>query len=138
MFTPTGMFEMVAAGLCRNDEKALNEFMEDVREYREIMIRHFESNQWFGSYRYITAQPVNEIAAFEDHQLIAASGEIPDSWSNQNNPVLDLKGVPIFTYRIESVPSLIYQSLVHIILMIVLCAGLIVLTQWSFNKYDVR
>ena len=138
MLSPTGMFEMIASSLCRNDEKALEEFMEDVREYRETLISHFETNEWFSDFRYITAQPLNEIVSAEEGNRIYLSGQIPDSWSNQNNPVLDLEGVPMFSHASTRLPALLHQSLLFIILLLAICSVLTILTAWSFNKYDVR
>ncbi|MBT4412394.1 MAG: ABC transporter permease [Bacteroidetes bacterium] len=140
MLSPTGMFEMIASSLCQNDENALDEFMEDVREYRETLIRHFETNEWFSDLRYITAQPEDEIASTnEEKNRIAATGQVPDSWSNQNNPVLDLEGVPMFSHAsTRLLPVLLHQSLLFIILLLVICSVLTILIAWSFNKYDVR
>ncbi len=138
MLSPTGMFEMMAAGLCKNDEVAVNDFMKDVRAYRETLIQHFESNKWFGDFRYITAQPLEEIVSIEEQNRISASGQIPDSWSNNNNPVLDLDGIPVFSSRETSVLVLLYQSLLLIMLLLLICSLLLVFTIRSFHKYDVR
>ncbi|MCK5135240.1 MAG: ABC transporter permease subunit [Bacteroidales bacterium] len=136
--SPSGLFEMVSAALCRSNEKAFLDFMEDVREYRETLIRHFELNMWFESYRYITAQPVDQFVSYEEQRAIAQSGNIPDCWSNNNNPVLDLEGVPMFDYKTEGVLSSLNQVLIKMILLLVVCILLSFLILWSFNQYDVR
>jgi hypothetical protein len=138
MLSPTGMFEMMAAGLCRNDETAVNEFMEDVRNYRETLIQYFESQKWFADFRYITAQPLDEIVPIEEQNRIRESGQIPDSWSNTNNPTLDLEGVPMFSHQETSIPALLYQSLLLIMLLLLICSLLLIFTIRSFHKYDVR
>jgi ABC-2 type transport system permease protein len=138
MLSPTGMFEMMAAGLCRNDEAAVNDFMEDVRGYRETLIQHFESHKLFADFRYITAQPLDEIVSIEEQSRIQASGQIPDSWSINNNPPLDLEGVPLFSHQESGIPALLYQSLLLIMLLLLICSLLLVFTVRSFHKYDVR
>lgn len=136
--SPSGLFEIVAEGLCRSDEKALMAFMEDVREYRETLIEYYIQNKLFESYRYITAQPVDKILPFEENKKVANSGNIPEYWSNNNNPALDLKGIPMYQYEQAGIPMLINLILVRIIILLAVCALLIFMTQWSFNKYDVR
>jgi ABC-type transport system involved in multi-copper enzyme maturation permease subunit len=138
LLSPTGMFEMLSAGLSRNDENAVDDFMQDVREYRETLISHFESNKWFGDFRYITAQPLDEILPIEENSRIRRSGEIPESWNNHKNPPLDLEGVPMFSYSEPGIPALLYQSLLIIILLILIGSILYFLTIRSFQSYDIR
>jgi ABC-type transport system involved in multi-copper enzyme maturation permease subunit len=137
-FSPSGLFEMVAEGLCRTDEKAFIAFMDDIREYRETLIEHFVQNNLFESYRYITAQPVDQILPMEETRRIANSGNIPDSWSSNKNPALDLTGVPMYQYEQANIRNLVRVSLIKMLILVSACAVLIILTQWSFNRYDVR
>jgi len=136
--SPSGLFEMVAEQLCRTDAKAFLAYMDDVREYRETLIEYFVQNNLFESYRYITAQPVDQILSMEETKKIANSGNIPDCWSNNNNPVLDLTGVPMFQYEQANTRNLISLSLVKIIILLSVCVVLVVMTQRSFNRYDIR
>jgi len=137
-FSPSMIFEQVSAGLCRTDMYAFLGFMDEVHSYREILIGHFKKNKLFDSFRYITAQPLDQIVPFEEYYRISKSGNIPDCWSNSNNPVLDLSDIPVFRYRPVSLPVLINQGLLRIIALLAGSIVLFVLAQWSFNKYDIR
>lgn len=136
--SPAMVFEQVSAGLCRTDMNACLDFMDEVRNYREILIRHFTANGWFDSFRYITPQPVDKISTWEEFNRIAESGDIPDYWSYGNNPVVDLSGVPMFRYQEAGVSDLLNQGLVRMIALLAGSMVLFVLTQQSFNRYDVR
>lgn len=136
--SPSGLFEMVSSSLSRSNEKAFLDFMDDVREYREVLISHFEQNQWFESYKYITPQPVETFVSSEEQAAIAQAGNIPAHWSYGNNPTLDLEGVPMFTHQPVTVLSAIHQALIKMILLLIICIFLSVMIQWSFNRYDVR
>jgi ABC-type transport system involved in multi-copper enzyme maturation permease subunit len=136
--SPSMIFEQISAGLCRTEMNAFLGFMDEVHTYREILIEYFQENSWFDSYRYITAQPVDQIATFEEYRNIAQSGNIPDCWSNNNNPALDLSDIPIFRYQSAGLSDLINEGLFRMIALLAGCFMLFVLTQWSFNKYDIR
>jgi len=136
--SPSMIFEQVSVGLCRTDINAFLGFMDEVRTYREILIGHFKDNGWFDSFRYITAQPVDQIATFEEYRKIGQSGNIPDCWSNNNNPTLDLSDIPMFRYQAAGLPDLVNQGLLRMIALLAGCIVIFVLTQWSFNKYDIR
>jgi ABC-type transport system involved in multi-copper enzyme maturation permease subunit len=136
--SPSMIFEQVSAGLCRTDLDAFLNFMDDVLTYREILIKHFKNNGWFESLRYITAQPVDQIVTFEEFERISKSNNIPDCWSNKYNPTLDLSDIPMFRYQAAGLPDLINQGLLRIIALLAGCIVLFVLTQWSFNNYDIR
>ncbi len=138
LLSPTGIFEMVAEGLSRNDEVAIEDFMEDIREYREVLIHHFESNSWFGDFRYITPQPLEEILPIKENDLIAESGQIPDSWYYNNCSPLDLEGVPMFSYREAATPELLQQNLLLILLLFFISSVLYLFITRSFRNYDIR
>jgi ABC-type transport system involved in multi-copper enzyme maturation permease subunit len=137
-FSPSMIFEQVSASLCRTDMNACLDFMDEVHTYREILIEHFIEKDWFDSFRYITAQPVDQIATFEEYRNIAQSGNIPDCWSNNNNPTLDLSDIPMFRYQAAGLPDLINLGLLRMIALLTGCFVMFVLTQWFFNRYDVR
>ncbi len=156
--SPSLIFEQISAGLCQTDMNAFLDFMNEVHTYREILIEHFIKNGWFDSFRYITAQPVDQIVTFEEYNRISSyimqlmdqittieeferiseSANIPDCWSNNNNPALDLSDIPMFSYQAAGLPDLINQGLLRMITLLAGCIVLFVLTQWSFNKYDIR
>ena len=156
--SPSMIFEQVSSGLCRTDMNAFLGFMDEVHTYREILIEHFTINGWFDSFRYITAQPVEQIVTFEeydrvsryvielmhtiatieDFERISQTANIPDCWTNENNPALDLSDIPLFRYQTADLPDLINQGLLRMIALLSGCIVIFVFTQWSFNNYDIR
>ncbi len=156
--SPSMIFKQVSACLCRTDMNAFLGFMDELHSYREILIEHFKNNGLFDSFRYITAQPVDQIVTFEEYERInrdidqimdqittmedferfSKSGIIPECWSNNNNPTLDLSDIPMFRYQAAGLPDLVNQGLLRMIALLAGCIVIFVITQWSFNKYDIR
>ena len=111
--------------------------MDAVRTYRVIFIRYFTDNKLFESYRYITAQPIHTFVTSEEQGRIAESGNIPDEWSNSNNPYLDVSDVPIFQYQHQEIWKVLQKSFVKIAALLVYIILLLVGSIRSFTTFKI-
>ena len=143
--SPAGIFEQIADLQCRTSQASFLLYMEHIRAYREIIIRYFKDKKLFESFSYFTPMPENAMPEKIDWDKVFSSFqgggekfEIPEEWTPNYYPTLNLDDVPVFEYRGATISSAMNASLGRMAGLLALCIVLLGATVVSFIKYDVR
>ena len=142
--SPAGLFEQIADLQCHTSMVSFLRYMDHIRVYRESLIRYFKDKKLFESYSYFTPQPESTFPEKIDWRYVfesfqKGSGfEMPEEWTANHYPLLNLDDVPVFEYKSTKVVSALNVSLGRMAGMLALCIVLLGATVLSFIKYDVR
>jgi ABC-type transport system involved in multi-copper enzyme maturation permease subunit len=156
--SPAEIFKESVAGLCATNYEGHNDFLEQIRAYRETLVDYYVQNKLFSSYLYFNRQDpdsymtADEMIRFKTNGLCKSlvefetkyqgdwkylKVEIPNSNLWQWQP-LDLSALPSFDYKPASVMADVRDSLSYFGILLVLAIVLYYLSFLSFTKYDVR
>jgi ABC-type transport system involved in multi-copper enzyme maturation permease subunit len=161
--SPSGLFGHLSTMICKTGSESYQELSDQTRIYRDVLIKYFQDNKIFASFKYITPQPEKSFFKTGDDQINFVTGGICKTqkelknWMDAHNgswsvlwtvpypegsyntyPPLDLSALPKFTkYKQEidkSLPSIFIEAGTLLIIFILLFSLI-------FNlciKYDVR
>jgi ABC-type transport system involved in multi-copper enzyme maturation permease subunit len=156
--SPAEVFKESVAGLCATNFESHNDFLQQIRAYRETLIDYYRQNMLFSSYLYFNRQNPDEYMTADDMINFRTNGscksmaefytkyhgaweyltvELPNSNLWQWQP-LDLSALPSFNYKPASVMTDVRDSLVYFGILLALSVVLFYLSFLSFTKYDVR
>jgi ABC-type transport system involved in multi-copper enzyme maturation permease subunit len=156
--SPSEVFKESVAGLCATNFESHNSFLEQIRNYREILIDYYVHNKLFSSYLYFNREDptgymtADEMVSFRTNGACKSMAEfetkykgdwkyltvdIPNSnlWQWKS---IDLSSLPSFIYKQASVMTDVRNSLVYFGILLALAIILFYLSFLSFLKYDVR
>jgi ABC-type transport system involved in multi-copper enzyme maturation permease subunit len=165
LFSPTGVFRMIASAICRTDLGSHEHQMDGARRYRETFIRWLQGKSIFTSFRWIT--PADPGSFLTEDELVEkrTGGEFKTSrdyeaWASQQKdfrarwlklskvkvpgdspedfPFLDVSDMPRFEDRPGGVLSGLEPSVVNAGLLVVEAVLLFYLGFIAFIRYDVR
>jgi ABC-type transport system involved in multi-copper enzyme maturation permease subunit len=156
--SPSEIFKESASALCSTNYESHNNFLNQTRNYRELLIDYYSKNKLFGSFSYFTQldpgsfMTADELINYESNGLCKTLSEfdtkfhgdwkyltkiIPNSNVFDWKPI-DMSGLPQFEYRNLNVLTDISNSLIYIGVLL----GIGILLFWfsfmSFIRYDVR
>lgn len=162
LVSPSEVFRLVCASLCRTDVACHYRFMDRVRRYREQFIDFYKGRKIFSSFMYFTPQPpatfltADEIVRirtggefktlgelrkyFETHPVTFVplrKVEIPGTDFGEY-PYLDLSEVPVFQGQGSDILADLKQAFVKAAALVIVSIILFYLSLVSFLKYDVR
>jgi ABC-type transport system involved in multi-copper enzyme maturation permease subunit len=163
LISPSEVFRLVSASLCRTDASSHYQFMNRVRRYRDEFIDFYRDRKIFSSFIYFTPQPPETFMTADEIVRIRTGGEFNTlqeyaEWGNEHGftfaplrkveipgtdygeyPFLDLSDVPVFRWQSENILAGLKQVFLKKV------AGLIIvsiiffyLSFLSFLRYDVR
>jgi ABC-type transport system involved in multi-copper enzyme maturation permease subunit len=156
--SPSEVFKESVAGLCATNYLSHNDFLEQIRSYREILINYYKENNLFGSYLYFTQDNPDEFMTADEMINYRTAGdcktldefntkrhgdwkymtvEVPSSNVFNWKPV-DISDLPEFIYKPASVMRDVRNSLIYLGILLALAILLFYLSFLSFLKYDVR
>jgi hypothetical protein len=156
--SPAEVFKESVAGLCATNYEGHNDFLEQIRAYRETLVDYYAQNKLFSSYLYFNRQDPDSYMTADEMIRFKTNGlcnnlvefetkyqgdwkylkvEIPNSNLWQWQP-LDLSALPSFDYKPASVMADVRDSLSYFGILLVLAIVLYYLSFLSFTKYDVR
>jgi ABC-type transport system involved in multi-copper enzyme maturation permease subunit len=162
LISPSEVFRLISASLCRTDVTSYYRFMDRTRRYRDEFIDFFRDRKIFSSFLYITPQPPETFMTADEiistrtggecknlkelEQWTAAHGgswkiirkvEIPGT-SYGEYPYLDLSDVPVFRWQDGSIFVDLRQVLIKVAALIIVSIIFFYLSFLSFLRYDVR
>jgi ABC-type transport system involved in multi-copper enzyme maturation permease subunit len=157
--SPSEIFKESVNGLCATNAESHYNFLDQIRNYREELIRYYEVEKLFNSYLYFTQQDPKSFMTGDEIVNTLTNGEIKtvadlyaknDPWifNYFKKPIpngdmdvwkpMDLSKLPKFDYRPANVLDDIRHSLLHIGVLITLLLVLFYFSYRSFIRYDVR
>lgn len=139
--SPSELFEQATDALCRTDAKAFLKYMDTQREYRQTMIRFFQDNNLFGSFRYFTPQPEEDFIPeqeLEDFYAGKGGRNYASDWRPSNYPKLNTDNVPRYVYTMSSSMQTFQTALGKLTALLVISILLLIGTIARFMKYDIR
>ncbi len=162
LFSPSEVFRLSAASLCRTDVLSHYRFLEAVSRYRELIISFFADRKMFSSYLYFTRQAPETFMPSENYVSLKTGGrvktvkeyfdllwspgfdrstlnsfEIPGADPLAYSP-LDLSNVPRFHMKGLTVGQELNKIMNKLSAMIITVIVLFYLSYISFIRYDVR
>jgi len=162
LISPSEVFRLVSASLCRTDASSHYQFMNRVRRYRDEFIDFFRDKKIFSSFLYITPQPPESFMTADEIIRIRTGGEcknlkelnewmdahdgswkiirkvqIPGTHYNEY-PFLNLSDVPVFRWQSENIFAGLKQVFIKVAALILISIYLLYLSFLSFLRYDVR
>ncbi len=158
LLSPSEIFKESVAGLCATNYESHRDFITQVSEYRQTLIKYYVDNNLFSSYLYFNQQDPNGYMTADEMIYFRTRGacrtykefesklggdwnylavEIPNSNLWDWKP-LDLSALPAFEYKAARVSRDISYSLVYFGILLGLVFVLFYLSFISFLKYDVR
>jgi ABC-type transport system involved in multi-copper enzyme maturation permease subunit len=156
--SPSEIFKESASALCSTNYESHNNFLNQTRNYRELLINYYLKNHLFGSFSYFTQldpgsfMTADELINYESNGLCKTFSEfntkfhgdwqyltkiIPNSNVFEWKPI-DMSGLPQFEYRNLNVLTDISNSLIYIGVLLGIGIILFWLSFLSFIQYDVR
>jgi ABC-type transport system involved in multi-copper enzyme maturation permease subunit len=157
-FSPSEVFKESVAGLCATDYKSHNDFLKQIRTYREILVDYYVHNKLFSTFLYFNQQDpagymtADQMVNFRTNGLCRNMAEfetklngdwkylkvdIPNSNLWEWKPI-DLSAMPKFIYQPATVMTDVRNSLLYLGILLILAIFLFYLSFLSFLKYDVR
>lgn len=160
--SPSELFCLIGASLCRADVASHLRFMKKVRDYHNQFIYFFKSKKLFSSFIYFTPQPPETFMTADEIINIRTGGECKNleelgewqdahggSWeilhkvdipgtSYDEYPYIELSDVPRFYWQEPKIITDLKTSLGKLAALIIVSTVLFYLSFLSFTKYDVR
>jgi hypothetical protein len=140
LLSPSELFRQITEIICSTDAGNFLKYMEQIRYYREGVIRYFTDNKLFASSLYFTPQPVEEYPTEEELALETSDEEKHARIAKDSSmyPYLDTSNVPVYRQQPLSLSGALSDALGRLAalfgLVVLLLTGMIA----SFMKYDVR
>ena len=160
--SPSEVFRLVCASLCRTDVASHYRFMDGVRRYREEFIDFYKDRKIFSSFLYFTPQPPETFMTADEIVRIRTGGEFKtlDEFKKylethtvtfaplrkveipgtvfEEYPYLNLSDVPVFQRQasdilLELQPVIVKAAALVLVGILLFCLSLL-----SFIRYDVR
>jgi ABC-type transport system involved in multi-copper enzyme maturation permease subunit len=162
LISPSEVFRLVSASLCRTDVVSHYRFMDRVRRYRDEFIDFFRDRKIFSSFIYFTPQPPESFMTADEIVRIRTGGKFNTlqeyaEWGNEHGftfaplrkveipgtnygeyPFLDLSDVPVFQWRSSNILTDLMQVFIKVAALILISTFLFYLSFMSFLRYDVR
>jgi len=165
LISPSEVFRLVSASLCRTDVASHYRFMNKVRRYREEFIDFYRDRKIFSSFLYFTPQPPESFMTADEIVRIRTGGEFKTlqeyyQWCNvhgstfaplrkveipgtnyEEYPLLDMSDVPVFQWQSEKIRTErtdMKQVIVKVAGLVIISIALFCLSFLSFLRYDVR
>jgi len=162
LISPSEVFRLVSASLCRTDVTSHYRFMDRVRRYRDEFIDFFRDRKIFSSFIYFTPQPPDTFMTADEIVRIRTGGEfntfdefrewlkthtvtfvalrkveIPGTIHSEY-PYLVLSDVPVFQWQSSNILADLMQVFIKVAALIIVSIILFYLSFLSFLRYDVR
>jgi hypothetical protein len=162
LVSPSEVFCLVCASLCRTDVASHYRFMNRVRRYREQFIDFYKERKIFSSFLYFTPQPPETFLTADEIVRIRTGGEFKTfdefrEWLKTHTvtfvplrkveipgtifgeyPYLNLSDVPVFQWQDSNVLFDLKQAFMKVAALIIVSIILFYLSFLSFLRYDVR
>jgi len=162
LISPSEVFRLVSASLCRTDIASHYRFMNRVRHYRDEFIDFYRDRKIFSSSLYFTPQSPESFMTADEIVRIRTGGEFKTfqeyyQWCNVHGstfaplrkveipgtnygeyPFLDLSDVPVFQRQSSNMLADLMQVFIKVAALILISTFLFYLSFLSFLKYDVR
>ncbi|MDR3141738.1 MAG: ABC transporter permease subunit [Tannerellaceae bacterium] len=141
LLSPSELFRQITEAICSTGAGNFLKYMEQIRYYREGVIRYFTDNKLFASSLYFTPQPLEEYPAEEEIASLANEEErqariAKNSWMY---PCLDTSNVPVYRQQQPfSLPGALDGAFTRLAALFGLVVLLLAAMIASFMKYDVR
>ena len=159
LVSPSEVFRLVCASLCRTDVASHYRFMDRVRRYRQQFIDFYKDRRIFSSFKYFTPQSPETFLTADEFVRIRTGGqfktlgeyrkthpntfvplrkvEIPGTVFSEH-PFLNLSDVPVFQWQGSDLLADLKQVFVKVAATVIVAIILFYLTLLSFLRYDVR
>jgi len=162
LISPSEVFRLISASLCRTGVASHYRFMDRIRRYRDEFIDFFRDKKIFSSFIYFTPQPPETFMTADEIVRIRTGGEFNTvqeygEWAKAHNwsfaplrkvdipgtnhseyPYLDLSDVPVFQWQSENILAGLKQVFIKVAALIIVSIILFYLSFFSFLRYDVR
>jgi ABC-type transport system involved in multi-copper enzyme maturation permease subunit len=162
LVSPSEVFRLVCASLCRTDVASHYRFMNRVRRYREQFIDFYKERKIFSSFLYFTPQPPETFLTADEIVRIRTGGEFKtfDEFREyfkthavtfvplrkveipgtifEEYPYLNLSDVPAFQWQDSGALSDLKHAFMRVAALIIVGMILFYLSFLSFLRYDVR
>jgi ABC-type transport system involved in multi-copper enzyme maturation permease subunit len=147
LVSPSEVFRLISASLCRTDVASHYRFMDRTQHYRNEFIDFYRDKKIFSSFIYFTPVPpekfltADEIIRFLTAEEITGMGDNKESLPGTNikkYPYLDLSDVPRFQRRRSNVLADVKDAVGKLATMVIVSIVLFYLSFLSFTRYDVR
>jgi len=164
LISPSEVFRLVSASLCRTDVASHYRFMDRVRRYRDEFIDFLRDRNIFSSFIYFTPQPQETFMTADEFISIRTGGECKNlkelnEWRDAHGgsfmkilrkveipgttyseyPFLDLSDVPVFRLQSENLLAGLKQVFLKKVAgLIIVSVVFFYLSFLSFLRYDVR
>ena len=162
LISPSEIFRLVCASLCRTGVASHYQFVDRVRRYRDEFIDFFRDEKMFSSFIYFTPQPPETFMTPDEIISIRTGGECKNpkelkEWSDAHDgswkilrkvaipgtsfgdhPYLDLTDVPVVQWRSENILADLKQVFIKVAALVIVSIILFYLSFLSFLRYDVR
>jgi ABC-type transport system involved in multi-copper enzyme maturation permease subunit len=162
LVSPSEVFRLVCASLCRTDVVSHYRFIDRVRRYREQFIDFYKDRKIFSSFIYFTPQPPETFLTADEIVRIRTGGEFKtfDEFKEyfkthpvtfvplrkveipgtifEEYPYLDLSDVPVFQWQSSEMLLDLKQASMKVAALIIVSIVLFYLSFLSFLRYDVR
>jgi ABC-type transport system involved in multi-copper enzyme maturation permease subunit len=162
LVSPSEIFRLVCASLCRTDVACHYRFMDRVRRYREEFIDFYKDRKIFSSFMYFTPQPPETFLTADEIVRIRTGGEFKtlDEFKEylethtvtfvplrkveipgtifEEYPYLNLSDVPVFQWQGSDILLDLKQAFMKVAALVIVGIVLFYLSLLSFLRYDVR
>lgn len=162
LISPSEVFRLVCASLCRTDAVSHYRFMERTRRYRNEFVDFLRDRKIFSSFIYFTPQPPEKFLTADEIVRIRTGGEFNTfdefrEWLKTHTvtfvplrkveipgtnygeyPFLDLSDVPVFQWQSSNILADMMQVFIKATALILISVFLFYLSFLSFLRYDVR
>lgn len=136
--SPSELFKQTTWKLCRTDADSYLSYLETIRKYRETLIQYFRDKKLFGSTTYFTAQPFEVFYTEEQIQAVDTFNDDVKGWNRGDYEPFDVSDVPRYVDVVPTFASSLEAAIGRLAGLLALVVGLLLLTIFSFMKYDVR
>lgn len=143
--SPAEMFRQVASSLCHTSPSSYLAYMDQVRRYRESLVRYFESKKLFESYTYFTQQDPATFLTIEQMNQMERDGffdtqnfKVPEHWDSEYYKPLNLSDVPVFVYQQPGALATLGSAMGLIAALLGVAIVVLIAVIAAFMKYDVR
>jgi ABC-type transport system involved in multi-copper enzyme maturation permease subunit len=135
--SPSEVFRLICASLCRTGADNHHRFMEGTRRYRNEFIDFYRDNKILSSFIYFTPVPPEEFLTADEIMRHDNKEDLPGR-NYKEYGYLDVSDMPVFQWKTPNVLTDVKDGLSKLAALIIISIMLFYLSFLSFIRYDVR
>ena len=145
IFSPVRLYENISSKLARTDLSDYLKFLEQSRIYRDQMLQYFEDKDVYNKYRFTCVMERGEAPDVSSESVFIEGSEgdklydaVRAKVNFDTRPPLNMEDFPRFDYSLSRLNDSLFSVLPLFAGMVFFISVLVLLTYFSFVKYDVR